>query len=134
MDRGVRQWFARLWVFVFALSYSAAALAAHCQAHFSALVPTAVDHDHHHGDHHPTPMQQNEDDCASMAWEKMLGPGSAIAAPAPSGPSFAILPAVSWVAAALNAKAYDRAAPRPPPDSGPRTYAAHFMRTGRMLI
>jgi hypothetical protein len=131
----LRRWFARVLAVLFAVSYSAAALAAHCQAHMPSLAPEPVaHHDMGHASHVHGAPAQDDDGCASMVWEKMLGPSPAVSAPSPSAADLAILPVDIQTQFASRAQSYDQTAPRAPPDHGKGAYASHFMRTGRLLI
>jgi hypothetical protein len=130
-SRALRFWFARFWLALFAFSYSAAALAEHCQAHMPK-VQIAHNHDHYDHDRAPVPADGDKG-CSAMAWEQMLGPASlGVAKPDAS------LIKVSRLTFLLNAPGTPQLTadppPRPPPDTDLHPYSAAFARTGRLLL
>jgi hypothetical protein len=117
----------------FAVSYSAAALAAHCAQHFHQADVNG-EHAHYH-DHAHEPAQPANDgsDCAAMAWEQLLSPrpmvNTASAVPAAKPAIFVSEPLHVFI---LRQEQTRNA--RPPPEPGRRAYAGLFARTGRLLI
>ena len=128
----MRRWFAKLWVVLFALSYSAAALAAHCHAHFAQAPQMAFHDEHEHGAASAAHPNDQNDECAAMAWDDMLVPAPVVLAPP------APIPEIKGMAA-VTLYVWLRAGPyqvqiRPPPNPESRSYTANFARTGRLLI